>query len=54
MSTAHKSYFLELHPPNEQRLQEFRAAADESLRHQAAIEAADAIGFDEYLARYFA
>ncbi len=54
MSNAHKSYFLELHPPNEQRLQEFRAAADESLKQQAAIESADTIGFDEYLARYFA
>jgi glutamate--cysteine ligase len=54
MSNAHKSYFLELYPPNEQRLQEFRAAADESLKQQAAIEAADTIGFDEYLARYFA
>ncbi|MEQ1581134.1 MAG: glutamate--cysteine ligase [Steroidobacteraceae bacterium] len=54
MSSAHKSYFLELYPPNEQRLQEFRAAADESLKQQAAIEAADKVGFDEYLARYFA
>jgi len=54
MSAMHKSYFLDLYPPNEQRLQEFRTAADESLRQQAAIEAADTVGFDEYLARYFA
>ena len=54
MSGIHKSYFLELYPPNEQRLQEFRAEADESLTKQAAIEAADTLGFDEYLARYFA
>jgi glutamate--cysteine ligase len=54
MSSAHKAYFLGLHPPNEQRLQEFRSAADESLEKQAAIEAADSVGFDEYLARYFA
>ncbi len=54
MSRLHKSYFLELYPPNEQRLQEFRTAADESLARQAAIEAADTLGFDEYLARYFA
>jgi len=54
MSRLHKSYFLELYPPNEQRLQELRVEADESLKKQAAIEAADTIGFDEYLARYFA
>ncbi len=54
MSRIHKSYFLELYPPNEQRLQEFRTEADESLRRQAAIEAADTLDFDDYLARYFA
>jgi glutamate--cysteine ligase len=54
MSEAHKSYFLELHPPNEQRLAEFRNAAEESLRAQAAIEAADTLSFDDYLRRYFA
>jgi len=54
MSEAHKSYFLELHPPNEQRLAEFREEAVESLRAQAAIEATDSLSFDEYLHRYFA
>jgi len=54
MSEAHKSYFLELHPPNEQRLAEFRSEAEESLRAQAAIESADKMSFDEYLQRYFA
>jgi glutamate--cysteine ligase len=54
MSEAHKSYFLELHPPNEQRLAEFRSAAEESLRAQAAIEAADTLSFDDYLRKYFA
>ncbi len=54
MSDAHKAYFLELHPANEQRLAEFRAQAEESLRAQASIEASDALPFDEYLARYFA
>lgn len=54
MSEAHKSYFLELHPPNEQRLAEFRNEAEESLRAQAAIETADKMSFDEYLQRYFA
>ena len=52
MSKLHKSYFLELHSPNEARQDEFAAEADESLRAQARIEAADRIGFDEYLARY--
>jgi glutamate--cysteine ligase len=54
MSNAHKAYFLELHPPNEQRLAEFRAEAEESLRAQARIEASDTLSFDEYLARYLA
>jgi glutamate--cysteine ligase len=53
MSKAHKSYFLELYPPNEQRLQEFASQAEESLEKQAAIERADDMTFDEYLARYF-
>jgi glutamate--cysteine ligase len=53
MSSAHKSYFLDLYPPNEQRLAEFAAQAEESLEKQAAIERADDITFDEYLARYF-
>jgi glutamate--cysteine ligase len=53
MSNAHKSYFLELYPPNEQRLAEFAAQAEASLEKQAAIERADDITFDEYLARYF-
>jgi glutamate--cysteine ligase len=53
MSQAHKSYFLELYPPNEQRLAEFAQLAEESLERQAAIERADDMTFDEYLARYF-
>lgn len=54
MSHAHKGYFLELHPPNEQRLEELRREAEDSLRAQAGIEAADRLSFDEYLQRYFA
>jgi glutamate--cysteine ligase len=54
MSNAHKAYFLELHPPNAQRLAEFRAEAEESLRAQEKTEAADRQPFDEYLARYLA
>ena len=52
MSRVHKAYFLDLHPPNEQRLAELSAQAEASLEKQAAIERADRIGFDEYLARY--
>jgi glutamate--cysteine ligase len=53
MSQAHKAYFLDLYPPNEQRLAQFAAQAEESLEKQAAIERADDITFDEFLARYF-
>jgi hypothetical protein len=54
MSALHKSYFLELHSPNESRQDEFAGEADASLHEQARIESADRISFDEYLARYFA
>jgi glutamate--cysteine ligase len=52
MSKLHKDYFLGLHPPNESRLAEFAAAAEESHVAQAAIEAADRVDFDTYLADY--
>ena len=54
MSRVHKAYFLDLYPPNEQRLAEFSAEARESLQRQAAIEAADDMTFDQFLAKYFA
>jgi glutamate--cysteine ligase len=54
MSAAHKSYFLELHPPNAERLAEFAAQARESLVRQASIEAAQTETFETYLQRYFA
>jgi glutamate--cysteine ligase len=54
MSKMHKDYFLDLYPPNESRLKEFAEAAEESLREQARIEAADKIDFDAYLKRYLA
>jgi glutamate--cysteine ligase len=54
MSREHKAYFLDLYPPNEERLKEFASEAHESLRAQRAIEAADRGTFDEYLQRYFA
>ena len=54
MSATHKAYFLDLYPPNEERLREFSLEARESLVAQQAIEAADTATFEEYLARYFA
>jgi glutamate--cysteine ligase len=53
MSATHKGYCLDLYPPNEARLQEFAAEAEESRARQRAIEAADKGTFDEFLARYF-
>ena len=54
MSGVHKAYFLDLYPPNEQRLSEFAAEAAESLEQQASIERADDKPFDQFLADYFA
>ena len=54
MSKMHKDYFLDLYPPNERRLAEFAAAAQESHEEQARIEAADKQDFDTYLAHYLA
>jgi glutamate--cysteine ligase len=53
MSATHKAYFLDLYPPNEERLSEFRQEARESLLAQRRIEQSDRGTFDEYLARYF-
>ena len=54
MSATHKAYFLDLYPPNEDRLAEFAREAEESLAKQTRIEASDQGTFEEYLARYFA
>jgi glutamate--cysteine ligase len=54
MSRMHKDYFLDLYPPNERRLTDFAAAAQESHDEQARIEAADKRDFDTYLAHYLA
>jgi glutamate--cysteine ligase len=54
MSKLHKDYFLDLYPPNEQRLAEFAAQAEESHEAQAHIEASDKVDFDTYLADYLA
>jgi glutamate--cysteine ligase len=54
MSATHKAYFLDLYPPNDERLREFAREAEESLVAQRTIEAKDRGTFEEYLARYFA
>jgi glutamate--cysteine ligase len=54
MSKLHKDYFLGLYPPNERRLAEFAAAAQDSHEAQRRIEAADTRDFDSYLANYLA
>jgi len=54
MSRLHKEYFLALYPPNVDRQAEFRAAADESLAAQRAVEAADRMSFEQYLSEYAA
>ena len=54
MSTEHKAYFLELYPPNKERLGEFARQAQDSLAAQKQIEDSDRGTFEEYLARYFA
>jgi glutamate--cysteine ligase len=54
MSRTHKQYFLDLYPPNEERLAEFAAQAQESLARQAAIEASDKGTYEQYVERYFA
>ncbi len=54
MSTFHKEYFLDLYAPNQDRLGEFAAEAEESLERQARLEKGNAEPFDTYLARYFA
>jgi len=54
MSATHKAYFLDLYAPNPARLEELAAEAEESHLRQRAIEAADTMSFEEYVARYFA
>jgi len=53
-STFHKEYFLELYAPNQDRLGEFAAEAEESLERQARLESGNTEPFDAYLLRYFA
>jgi len=53
-SAAHRAYFLDLYPPNDERLREFAQEAQESIAAQHSIEARDRGTFEEYLSRYFA
>ena len=54
MSTFHKEYFLDLYAPNQERLGEFGAEAEESLERQGRLEGGLQEPFETYLARYFA
>ncbi len=54
MSAAHKAYFLELYPPNDERLREFAHEAQDSVAAQRKIENSDRGTFEDYLTRYFA
>jgi glutamate--cysteine ligase len=54
MSKLHQDYFLGLYPPNQSRLGEFAAEAQESLEAQRHVEAADSLDFDRYLSHYLA
>jgi glutamate--cysteine ligase len=54
MSTFHKEYFLDLYHPNQDRLGEFAAEAEESHERQRKLETGQSEPFDSYLARYFA
>ena len=54
MSTFHKEYFLELYAPNQERLGEFAAAAEESLEAQKRLDTGRREPFEAYLSRYFA
>lgn len=53
LSQQHRAYFNEL-PIADSDLDWFARVAEKSLADQAALEAADALSFDEYLERYFA
>lgn len=52
LSEQHRHYF-ETPPLAEERVHFFAAAAERSLQEQAAIEAADALSFDDFLTAYF-
>ena len=53
VARGHKAYFAEIEPLSPERRAQFEREAAASRERQRAIEAADAIGFDEYLRNYF-
>ena len=53
MASKYSSYFESITPLDDARTAVFEEEAADSVRRQEAIEAADEIGLDEYLARYF-
>ena len=53
VARSHRDYFASIAAPNSESTALFRKEAEESLRRQREIEAADCVGFDEYLADYF-
>jgi len=53
MAKCHRDYFAGIAPLDEARIAMFETEAADSLRRQAAVEAADSISLDEYLERYF-
>lgn len=54
LAEKHRDYFRSIARLSDAREAEFEKEAHSSLLRQREIEAADRIGFDEYLARYFA
>jgi glutamate--cysteine ligase len=52
-SAMHKDYFLDLHPPDADRLAAFAAQAQESLQAAEAQARSPQEDFDVFLARYF-
>ena len=51
MSAQHRRYYAD-RKLSEQRIEQFRNAADESIRQQVQLEAADQMDFDHFLAEY--
>ncbi len=54
MSRVHRDYFRDLYPPNEAQLEVFAREAVDSLAAQGEVERADRVGFDEFVAGWFA
>lgn len=53
-SRGHRDYFASIAPIPAARREELERESVDSIERQADIEASDTLGFDQYLARYFA